>query len=109
MARHFGTSLLLFIRAWIGPAKCSSVCAVACAVTVTCCSESSLSQVVDPTVVKSQPSVSGIPTTMDASGGELSARVVTTADCSWSVATNASWLRVDPPSGQGESAVTIHV
>jgi hypothetical protein len=46
---------------------------------------------------------------MGASGGDLSARIVTTADCSWSVTTNASWLRVEPPSGQGEAALAIHV
>jgi len=110
MTRHFGKSLLLFIRTWIDPAKFSSICAVACAVTVTCCSESNLSQdVVGPTVAKCQPSVSGIPATMGASGGDLSARIVTTADCSWSVTTNASWLRVEPPSGQGEAALAIHV
>ncbi len=46
---------------------------------------------------------------MSASGGELSAHIVTTADCPWSVTTNNSWLTVEPTTGQGEAVVTIHV
>jgi hypothetical protein len=79
-------------------------------VNVTGCNGSSVSQdVVGPSVVKCQPSVTGVPTTIGASGGEVSARIVTTADCSWSVTTNAAWLRVEPAAGQGEAVVTIHV
>ena len=89
-----------------------SVCAAVfvCAVNVIGCSGSSVSQnVVGPSAVKCQPTMTGVPATIGASGGEISARIGTTADCSWSVTTNASWLTVEPTAGQGEAVVTIHV
>jgi hypothetical protein len=46
---------------------------------------------------------------MSASGGQVSALVVTTADCSWLVTANASWLHVHPSSGQGEGSLTVQV
>ena len=83
---------------------------LALAIGVTGCSGGNGSQTsLGPTVVKCQPTVTGLPATMSASGGELSARVITTADCSWSVTANASWLHVQPSSGQGESALTVQV
>jgi hypothetical protein len=59
--------------------------------------------------VKCETSFTGTPATLGASGGQVAARVVTLPECAWSATTDVPWLRVDPPSGQGETAVTLYV
>ena len=46
---------------------------------------------------------------MSALGGQIEALVRTSPECAWSATTNATWLQVQPPSGQGEVAVTLQV
>jgi hypothetical protein len=43
------------------------------------------------------------------SGGQFGVPVVTARDCVWSVASEVSWLKVSPLSGQGESTLTLTV
>jgi hypothetical protein len=86
------------------------VVVLAFAVATSGCTGASMTQdVVGPTVVKCQPNLMGIPGTLSSSGDHVTARVVTTSDCSWSVRTNASWLHVEPFAGQGEASVTVRV
>jgi Viral BACON domain/Domain of unknown function (DUF5666) len=88
----------------------TGVVVLALAIGVTGCTGANVSQnAVGPSPVKCQPTVTGLPATMSASGGQVSAHVVTTADCAWSVTANASWLHVQPSSGQGEGALTVQV
>ncbi len=100
------------IRHWNYPYEGSmtGVVVLALAIGVTGCTGANVSQnAVGPSPVKCQPTVTGLPATMSASGGQVSARVVTTADCAWSVTANASWLHVQPSSGQGEGVLTVQV
>ena len=46
---------------------------------------------------------------MSALGGQIEAMVRTSPECAWSATTNATWLQVQPPSGQGEVAITLQV
>ena len=59
--------------------------------------------------MKCQTDVIGIPTSMDALGGQIEALVRTSPECAWSATSNAAWLHVQPPSGQGEVAITLQV
>jgi hypothetical protein len=77
---------------------------------VTCayCSAST-SETLGPTSMKCQTDVVGVPTSMSALGGRIEALVRTSPECAWSATTNATWLQVQPPSGQGEVAITLQV
>ncbi len=44
---------------------------------------------------------------LPALGGQVTAQLSTTRDCSWSARTEAAWLTIDPPSGQGEATLTL--
>ena len=46
---------------------------------------------------------------MSALGGQIEAMVRTSPECAWSATTNATWLQVQPASGQGEVAITLQV
>ena len=59
--------------------------------------------------MKCQTDVIGVPTSMSALGGQIEALVRTSPECAWSATTNATWLQVQPPSGQGEVAITLQV
>ena len=78
---------------------------------VTCayCSGASTSETIGPTSTKCQTDVIGVPTSMSALGGQIEALVRTSPECAWSATTNATWLQVQPPSGQGEVAITLRV
>jgi len=78
---------------------------------VTCayCSGASTSETIGPTSLKCQTEVIGVPTSMSALGGQIEALVRTSPECAWSATTNATWLQVQPPSGQGEVAITLQV
>ena len=78
---------------------------------VTCayCSGASTFETIGPTSVKCQIEVIGVPTSMSALGGQIEALVRTSPECAWSATTNATWLQVQPPSGQGEVAITLQV
>ena len=77
---------------------------------VTCayCSAST-SETIGPTSTKCQTDVIGVPTSMSALGGQIEAMVRTSPECAWSATTNATWLQVQPASGQGEVAITLQV
>ena len=77
---------------------------------VTCayCSAST-SETIGPTSTKCQTNVIGVPTSMSALGGQIEAMVRTSPECAWSATTNATWLQVQPASGQGEVAITLQV
>ena len=88
----------------------TGVVVLALAIGLTGCTAASVSQnAVGPSVVKCQPTVTGLPATISASGGQVSARVITTEDCPWLVTANASWLHAEPSSGQGERILTVQV
>ena len=77
---------------------------------VTCayCSAST-SETIGPTSTKCQTNVIGVPASMSALGGQIEAMVRTSPECAWSATTNATWLQVQPASGQGEVAITLQV
>jgi hypothetical protein len=96
---------------WLPALKFTTVMTVfACVVWAVGCSGSSSSQeLVGPSSAKCQTSIAGMPSTFSASGGQIGARVLTSPECAWSATTDASWMRVDPPAGQGEADITVRV
>jgi hypothetical protein len=50
-----------------------------------------------------------MPPPIPSAGAVLSLSIVTNRDCVWSARSDVEWVTVDPPSGQGESAVAVVV
>jgi hypothetical protein len=63
-----------------------------------------------PTADKCQVSVSNVPTSFSASGGQGSLTIATSRDCTWSIKTEANWVSIAADSGgQGEASVPYTV
>ena len=101
LARSRGLCLMHSHLGWV---------VLVCGLCVPACSGSGTQQLGSPTSVKCQTSlVAGTPVTLSAAGGQVAVRVVTSPECPWSATTDVAWLRVDPPSGQGEAPLTLHI
>jgi hypothetical protein len=59
--------------------------------------------------VKCQVQVGSAPTSFTADGGTGTLAITTTRDCTWSVATSASWVAIANTTGQGEASVPYTV
>jgi hypothetical protein len=70
------------------------------------CGSTSVSQITGPDPVRCQASVATVPT-IPAGGGRVDVSVVTNRECSWSAASNSSWIQVSPTAGQGEASITL--
>ncbi len=66
-------------------------------------------QLVGPTGPKCQATVSGVPASLPAQGGQVSLNVNAARECSWTASSEASWAQVSPTSGQGASSLTVRV
>lgn len=66
-------------------------------------------QLVGPTGPKCQATVSGVPSSLPAQGGQVSLSVNAARECSWIASSEASWAQVSPTSGQGASSLTVRV
>ena len=63
-----------------------------------------------PTVDKCQVSVSSVPTSFAATGGQGSLSIATARDCTWSIKTEAPWLSLGAEAaGQGEASIPYTV
>ena len=63
-----------------------------------------------PTVDKCQVSVSSVPLSFAATGGQGSLAIATARDCTWSIKTEAPWLSLGgEAAGQGEAAIPYTV
>ena len=79
------------------------------ALVVGCSDTASISQPNAPSASKCQTALTGVPELIPPSGSRLSASVTTTRECPWSATTEASWIQLSPPSGQGEGVLTVTV
>lgn len=66
-------------------------------------------QLVGPTGPKCQATVSGVPSSLPAEGGQVSVTVNAARECGWTAASEASWAQVSPTSGQGGASLTVRV
>ena len=74
-----------------------------------CGGSTAVTEISGPDVARCQTSVSPTPGTLPAGGTRLTLTVVSARECSWNVASEASWAQVTPASGQGEASVTLTV
>jgi hypothetical protein len=72
------------------------------------CGDTTVTEVaVAPTGVRCQTGLATPPSAFPADGGTAKVVVTAARECSWSLSSEASWIRVAPSSGQGESEVTV--
>jgi len=74
-----------------------------------CTSSQTSTAVTAPASVKCQVQVGSAPTSFTADGGRGTLAITTTRDCTWSVATSASWVAIASAAGQGEASVPYTV
>jgi hypothetical protein len=73
------------------------------------CGDRRIIEVTGPSAQRCQTTLTGLPSSVPPSGGRLNATVVTNRECSWTAASEASWVQVAPPSGQGGASLTVMV
>lgn len=79
------------------------------AVLVPACSSSSFNSA-SPSGSKCALTLNASAANVDAAGGNITIDVVTTPECTWTVANDAAWVTdVIPASGQGSATVAVHV
>ena len=84
--------------------------AIAMVGVVAACTSTTQTLPTAPIIDKCQVSASNAPTSFDALGGLGTVTITTTRDCTWSVATTASWVTIDAVNtGQGTGSVGYHV
>ena len=66
-------------------------------------------QLVGPAAPKCQATLSGVPSSLPAQGGQVSVTVNAARECGWTASSEASWAQVSPPSGQGGGILTVRV
>jgi len=86
----------------IAGAACYAGLAAACGGTTT-------EEIVGPEAVRCQISVTAPPQTLPHDSASVPLAVTTTRDCTWTASTDASWVQINPTSGQGNGAVTAAV
>jgi hypothetical protein len=48
-----------------------------------------------------------VPASMPAAGARVTAHLAAARDCTWSAQTDATWLQIEPASGQGDATLTL--
>jgi hypothetical protein len=71
------------------------------------CGATSVSEVASPDVVRCATTIDDSIPAVPSTGGRVSVGVGAARECSWSAASNVSWMQVSPSSGQGEASVTL--
>ena len=88
---------------------CPIVVLLGLTVIVAGCGGTELSETTGPTPVKCQTALTGLPTSLGASGAHLSATLKTARECAWTAATDVPWVTVRPATGQGDAALAVVV
>jgi Domain of unknown function (DUF5666)/Viral BACON domain/Putative binding domain, N-terminal len=73
------------------------------------CGGTELSQTTGPTPVKCQTALTGMPSSLGASGARLNATLTTTRECAWTASSDVPWVTVKPATGQGGSSLSVVV
>ncbi len=80
-----------------------------CLAAVAACGSTTVSELSSPSNQRCASSVTGVPGSVTAGGGEFAATVATARECAWTVETDAAWVQITPHTGQGETAVAVMV
>ena len=91
------------------PSARARVLVVCAAVTTACGGATSVSGPSSPSAVRCQASLDGAPALVSASGSRTMVTLATARECQWDLTTDASWVRVSPTSGQGETTIELVV
>ena len=62
------------------------------------CGSTSVTQISGPDPARCQASIGTVPT-VPATGGRVDVPVITQRECSWTAASNSSWIQISPTSG----------
>jgi hypothetical protein len=73
------------------------------------CGGTEVSQLAGPDGVRCLTELSGLPSSVTASAAQVTGVVLTERECSWVATSSASWLTINPGTGQGETTVTLTV
>lgn len=76
---------------------------------ITACGGTTTTELGGPSALRCETTLSNLPSSVSSSGARLTATLLTTRDCAWTVTTEASWIQVSPASGQGGGTLTIVV
>ena len=71
------------------------------------CGSTSVTQSTAPEVIARCQTTLGTVPTIPAAGGKVEVGVAAERECSWTAASNSSWIQISPASGQGESSITL--
>ena len=88
---------------------CVALLVLLCTCALGACGSTTVSEVTAPSNARCEPSIAGLPASVDAEGGEFEATVAIARECNWTLASDAAWARVTPDHGQGEAPVVIVV
>jgi hypothetical protein len=77
---------------------------------VSACGGTNVSEMtVGPTPVRCELSLASGSASVPAGASQVGVGVITTAECTWTAQSNASWLQVAPASGQGAATLAVNV
>jgi hypothetical protein len=62
-----------------------------------------------PGGVRCASTITGLPDSVGAGGGEFAAMISTARECAWKVDADSSWVQITPATGQGETPVSVVV
>ena len=71
------------------------------------CGATSVAELSSPTALRCQTSVAVPPGAVPAAGGTFTATGTAARECSWTAASDASWIQITPVNGLGASEITI--
>jgi hypothetical protein len=88
--------------------RLAAACGVAgFAIVATSCGGSTTQTVTAPSTESRCTSTLAVPGPLTAAGGQMPAQLATARDCVWTARSTASWLSVEPASGQGDATLTL--
>ena len=80
-----------------------------CLCAAAACGSTTVSELSAPSNQRCASSVTGLPGSVTAGGGEFAASITTARECAWTVEADAPWVQITPHTGQGETAVAVVV
>ena len=92
-ARHPGVNRLWWLLIAVPMAACGT----------------DVAQLAGPDGVRCLTEISGLPSAVSASASQVTGVVLTERECSWTATSTASWLTVNPGTGQGETTLTLTI
>jgi len=85
------------------------VLAMACACAAAACGSTNVSNVTAPSNARCGSSITGLPGSLGAGGGQFPVTIATARECQWRAESDSPWLQITPATGQGEAEVSVVV